>query len=467
MALAWGLSFAVLAGGRLGELLTLAIAWGLTLTFTLALALALALLFTGTRGLTGWSSGTRGARDKVGPGFGRDLTFHLIDEGLEFGLGETQGLGIVAEDIFRGTLDAAAEAVDGTSGAVACLSGLGFIALAEHFGGEFEGFAALGFGGGELLHPFVEARGHETAPHQIILEFGGRLGLILGEVAEGIVELSGDEGFGGFCGLGELGGAFDEVGIAVLLFRDAAGQVFVGCRCGQGGAGRLVGGLDFPVDSLLLSGEFAGLGAHFAEVFGEFAGGFSPELVAGIFELAFGAGTGGEGLGDGSLAGGFGGALHVLAGLVELALLFAGAGLVFGALHALLEFVHVGEHALLFLLKSFQTAPDFLAIGLCPGLLQGSLELLELFVDVLLPAGEFLEPIDDLKLFAALGILIGGAGVALGLVAILRFREVEFVELPLVASLAPSALTVLTRPGHIGFAGLETEQGPVGGLFCG
>ena len=236
-------------------------------------------------------------------------------------------------------------------------------------------------------------------------------------------------GFRGFGRLGDLGGAIHEIGQPLFLFLDPVREVgfgFGGCEFALLGCG-LLGG-QILIQGLLAPGQFAGLGAHLAEVIGELAGVLFANLIPDLLELTFGAGAGGEGLGERSLSGGFAGALHVVAGLLELAALFGHAGLVLGAVHALLGFVHVGEHLLLFLLEALEAAAQFLTFLFGVGLAEGGLQLLESLVDVLLPAGEFLQAVEDLHLFAAGGVG-WGLGLAFGFVTALGIGELKLVQL--------------------------------------
>ena len=127
------------------------------------------------------------------------------------------------------------------------------------------------------------------------------------------------------------------------------------------------------------------------------------------------------------LTGGFAGAAHVFAGLLEFTAQFRHACLVFRALGALLKFVEVSQHSLLFFLETLELAAEFFALGLGLGFLKGRLKFLEPLIEILLAAGEFLKAIEDLEVFAALG---GGGrlGLSLGLVTIVVPGQFELVE---------------------------------------
>ena len=108
-------------------------------------------------------------------------------------------------------------------------------------------------------------------------------------------------------------------------------------------------------------------------------------------------------MGDGLVFKGFTGLLDFTAGLVELLTGLGHAGLVLGLFHPLAEFIDVGQHFLFFLAQAFEAFADFFAFGLRLGFLEGVLQFLEAFVEVLLPLGEFLEAVEDLQLFLLFG----------------------------------------------------------------
>ncbi len=192
------------------------------------------------------------------------------------------------------------------------------------------------------------------------------------------------------------------------------------------------------------------------------------ELFAHFLELALGAGAGRERLRDVSFRGRLGGALRVLARLFELSLLLGHLRLDFGALHALAQFVHVGEHLALLFLEAFELAAQLLAPGFVVRRLQGGLEFLEPFVHVFLAAGEFLQAILDLHLGAALLALLLLLRLAFGFVTIFGLLEVEFVELVLALALARGCLALrllVLAAGDLGFAFAQFEEHLVGGLF--
>src|SRR5439155_25801215 len=113
-------------------------------------------------------------------------------------------------------------------------------------------------------------------------------------------------------------------------------------------------GLHFFQKVLLLRREFAGLGAHITKVIGKLAGVLLSHLIAELLQLPLSASSRSERLGVRALVGGFGGALHVFTCLLQLAAFVGHAGLVFRAIHALAQLVHISEHLLFFFLKTFQ-----------------------------------------------------------------------------------------------------------------
>src|SRR5262249_1746996 len=126
-----------------------------------------------------------------------------------------------------------------------------------------------------------------------------------------------------------------------------------------GPAGRVVG--EFLEDVLLLPSQLTSLGSHGAEVLGDLIRAILAHLVVEVLELTLGASAGGDGLGDAALASGLLGALDVLAGLLQLAPLLGHARLVLGTIHALAEFIDIGEDLLFFLLKPFEAPLQLLA----------------------------------------------------------------------------------------------------------
>ena len=215
----------------------------------------------------------------------------------------------------------------------------------------------------------------------------------------------------------------------------------------------------------LLARQLTGLGPHFAQVVSELAGVFFAHLVADLLELALRARAGCERLRCGALAGGFCGALNVVARLVQLLPLVGHTRLVLGAVHPLLKLVHVGQHLLFFLLKAFEAALQFRALLFVASFLQSGLQFFEAFVQILLAPGQFLQTVHHLQLFAALRGL-WGLRLTLGFVAIFRLRHFHLLELPLHLLLAAAAaLTLALRAGDLIFVLLKFEQGLVSSLF--
>ena len=398
---------------------------------------------------------------------------------VELLLGDAEGLGVVADDGCGGLLDALPELVEIAGGAGGGLAGGGVEPLVEELASEVEG---LGVGGGGFLHALVKAVGHASLADELLAELLEVRGFGEGEVADGFLELLGEGGLGGLGLLGEGGGLLDEVGEALALLVEAAGEC-IGRGGGVGGgivfrgegARALLGGVALALcgghvaaELVLFAGEVACLGAELAGGLVEFAGVLAAEILAKVLEFLLGAGAGGEGLGDVVLAGGIGGLLHAFACLVE-ALLGVGLGvafLVFGALETLLELVGVGEVLALVFLEALEFAAEVFLFGVVAGL-EGGLELLEASVHFLLALGEFLEAVEDLGLFAAFGVL-GRLGLARGLVSILGLVEVELVDLLLVwgglGGLGPGLGAVA---GDLGLARGELEEELIGGLLGG
>ena len=94
----------------------------------------------------------------VGATGGRFL-LDVADEVFEFGAGDAEGFGFVAEDAFGGGVDAFAEFVDGAAGFAFGFGGFGGLAVTGLLFGFFEGFGgAGGFGASDGI---VEAAGEE------------------------------------------------------------------------------------------------------------------------------------------------------------------------------------------------------------------------------------------------------------------------------------------------------------------
>ena len=129
------------------------------------------------------------------------------------------------------------------------------------------------------------------------------------------------------------------------------------------------------------------------------------KIIAHVLQLALGACARGQGLGNLSLSGGFRRLLQLVARLLQLLALFGHLRLVLRPIHPLLQLVRVGQHLFLLFLQSLEFAANLLPFLFIARFLQRGLEFLELLIDVLLTAGEFLEPIHDLNLLALSRVL--------------------------------------------------------------
>jgi hypothetical protein len=248
------------------------------------------------------------------------------------------------------------------------------------------------------------------------------------------------------------------------LTGDAPGEILASGGIAERGPCGFGQGFEVLGDGLLLFDQPARVVAHAAHVIGELARVAVAEIVADLFELAVGACAGGEGIGDGPLFDGLGGALQVGSGLIELLSGLGVLGLELGLIHALLEFIDVGKHASLLFLESFELAKDLLAFLGGARFLEGDLKFLESFVKVLLALGEFTEPGEEFELLALL-LGRGGGGLALSLVTVFRFPKLELIELTLGATGLAAAATAGLSPGDLIFVGLKTEDGLVSGLL--
>ncbi len=133
-----------------------------------------------------------------------------------------------------------------------------------------------------------------------------------------------------------------------------------------------------------------------------------------------------SGLGEPAFLERLGGLADVLAALLDL---LAGLGhplLVLLVLHPLAELVGVAEDLLLLLAEPLELALDLLAGLRGLGGLEGRLQLLEPFVQVVLPLGQLAEPVEDL---AVLAPARARAGSALPASAAVRCSSYRFSSL--------------------------------------
>ena len=80
--------------------------------------------------------------------------------------------------------------------------------------------------------------------------------------------------------------------------------------------------------------------------------------------------------------------------------------LILRPVHALAQFVNVGQHLPLFLPQTLEASADFLPLLLRLRLLQRGLQFFDARVEVLLALRQFLQTVQHLKLLALLGILL-------------------------------------------------------------
>ena len=256
--------------------------------------------------------------------------------------------------------------------------------------------------------------------------------------------------------LGNAADVVQKVGQAAGLLLELIGELLRLPGIGQ----RLVFGLGQRIqlfgEFLLLARQLARVRPHLAHLVGELAGALLPQLVAELLQVALGASAFAEGLRNRLLVQCFPGALDFGAGLVELLAGLRHGGLVLGLLHLLLQLVHVGEHLLLFFAQPFEPPADFLAFLVRLGFLQGVLQSLDLFVEVLLALGQFLQAVQDLELFPLFLALLRG-GLALCLVAVLGVLQVELLKL-LLAGLAAAAAVLAAAFRHQEFVGGQFHQ---------
>jgi len=192
-----------------------------------------------------------------------------LGEGVEFVAGAAEGFGLVAEDALGGLFDAFAEFGD----------------------------AAIGFGFG--LAGVVE----EAFVEELFAGVEGLVGLLLMRLADGVVELLGEEGFGG---LGLLDGLLHVVEefleVLALLSQVARDLLTLVCLgVAEAGVLLLLGGLggvevgQAVGEVLLFFLQVAGVFAHFGHGVVELAGGSFADFFLELVELLGGALTGGGG----------------------------------------------------------------------------------------------------------------------------------------------------------------------------
>ena len=325
-----------------------------------------------------------------------NLAGELIGNFVEFRLGHFQLLRVVAEHAVRRALDAAFQFIDARARASAGLRGLREIALVDHVLGEIHGLTRA-FAIRIFIQPVEEILGQHAFAEQFLFRFLHRVRIVLTELAHTVVKLAGEERLGVFGLLGNLLGSIGELGRALFLLGELIEQ-FLAIR---GFVQRLpllfsTESIQLLTDFFLFTGKLARLLAHPAEILGKLTGILFPHLFAQFLELALRARAGGERLRHRALGGGIGGLLNIIASLVELLLFIRHAGLVFRPLHPLAHLIHISEHLLLFLLETFEATFDLFFFLLGLRLLQRGLQFLHALIQILLTAGQLLEPVHHL-----------------------------------------------------------------------
>ncbi len=364
-------------------------------------------ILTGLAGFSALTVFARGRAPRLAAAGLGDLALQLFGHGIQLGPSDAQRLRVVAHHALGGALDALHQILDPRPCALLGIAGLRDHVLAEQIGRGGQRTTVL-LALRPLLQLLVEVARHLPAAQQVLLQLLHVAHIVLRHLAEAVIEFAGEQRLGVLGLARHLSGLVDQGLEAFALLRELLGDLLaIGrFRLAQGAATRLLAEIGHALRELLLvAGEVARLGPHRAEVLGKLAGALLAEFIPHRLEIALGASAGRERLADVALRGGLGGALQLLAGLLELLALFRHARLVLGPLHPLLELVRIGEHLLLLLLQAAQLAAEFLALGLGLGLLQGGLQLAQAVVEILLPAGEFLQAVEHLVLLAALGAL--------------------------------------------------------------
>ena len=159
-----------------------------------------------------------------------------------------------------------------------------------------------------------------------------------------------------------------------------------------------------------------------------------------------------------------GGSLHLAARFFELLFRVCDAGLVRRLVHALFEFVNIGEHLLLLFAKTFQSAPQLFTLLLRLRSLKRCLQFLKLLIHVLLALGELLKSIENLQLLALLRILLR-CRLPLGFITIFLLLHFQFIQLALHLTTGGLSLSLAATLLHLKLPRLHPKQSLIGGLL--
>src|SRR5690606_1299069 len=112
-------------------------------------------------------------------------------------------------------------------------------------------------------------------------------------------------------------------------------------------------------------------------------------------------------------------------------------------LHPLLSLFEIAEQLLLFLLEPFELPLNFLAFFFGLGRAEGVLQFFDPLVEIPLPAGQFAEPVEDLR-GLPVGLLVGLLLRLIAVTVILQFQLLKLLlKLLLLSAAGTGTLAVL------------------------
>ena len=274
-------------------------------------------------------------------------------------------------------------------------------------------------------------------------------------------ELFGEQRLGSFRFLADAPDVLQNVGQPLVLLGQAVLQRLFHRRVAQGFLGVVVHGFKLALKFVLLPGELAGVVAQLAHLLRELAGDALTEIIAHLLQILLGPRAGRERRRSLLLAELLGGVAHVLTRLLQFLPGFCHAGFILLVRHPLVQFIQLAEQLLLLFLQALQLPAQLLFCFPVFRSQQFGLQFLHPLVQVVLAAREILETAQHLQVFALFGRLLR-LGLTFVLVAVLLFREVQFVELLLIALAAPAAAFAAA---HLELTRLQTQQLLIGLLF--
>ena len=181
-------------------------------------------------------------------------------------------------------------------------------------------------------------------------------------------------------------------------------------------------------DLALRLGQFGRLFLQLTGLFGKPIGSSLAEFVAQFIQFPLRTRPGGQRLREPPLFQGLGSTADVFPCLLELLPRFGIVRRILLLVHPAVQLIGVPQHFLLFVAQSFQLLQQFFLLFFGGCLFQFRLQLLQTLVQVILSAGQFAQPIEDLAIFV-LGTLLPFFGLALGLVSVLVIGQRQLLQL--------------------------------------